>query len=342
MLSVAMKAAQMMQEALEDLCWPNEGARFSGFQFALGVEGEVVSRGHGGAESSEEGSSHMAPRTLFDLASVTKLFTASLASVLHAAGEIDLDSSLGSWCDLQEPMAGLTTRQLLTHTSGLPPWWEEQSTRNSTIQVLKGLMPDDEQKGEIVYSCTGYSLFAVCLEEKFGQGFNELVGERLLEPLGLDAITFNPEETSAIAIAKEPAEEIARGKVHDPRARAMDGVSGNAGLFGNAEDVARFFMEVINPSSKIFNNVARKELFTPTVSGEWDQAIGFRHKDNARLGAAAGFFSHSGFTGTLAMVDPESQTVGVLLTNRLQCESSREEMGEVYRMFAEWVGEKNG
>lgn len=342
MLSVAMKVAQMTQEALEDLCWPNEGARFSGFQFALGVEGNIISRGHGGAESSREDSSRVSPMTLFDLASVTKLFTASLASVLHSAGEINLDSHLGSWCDLPEPLGLLTARELLTHTSGLPPWWEEQNTRKSTIEVLKGLLPDDEQKGEIVYSCTGYSLFAVCLEEKFGQGFNELVGERLLKPLGLDAITFNPAETSAIAIAKEPDEEIARGKVHDPRARAMDGVSGNAGLFGNAEDVARFFMEVINPSSKIFNNVSRKELFSPTVSGEWDQAVGFRHRDHARLGSASRFFSHSGFTGTLAMVDPESQTVGVLLTNRLQCETSREEMGEVYRMFAEWVGEQSG
>ena len=333
----------MIHEVLEDLCWPEPDARFSGFQFSLSVNGEVTRSGFGGTTEAGAGADHITSETVFDLASVTKLFTASLAAVLHAEGEIDLDAPLSSWTSLTGSLGELSTRQLLTHTSGLPPWWEEQDSRAATIAVLKGLVPDQRQVGELVYSCTGYSLFAVCLEERFGVGFDALLRERLLAPIGLDGVVFNPDITStSIAVAKETVEEIAPGLVHDPRARAMAGVSGNAGLFANARNTVKFFSEVINPESALFVAKAKHELFTPTEQGEWDQGIGFRHNDVGRLGAASHFFSHSGFTGTLALVEPESQVVGVLLTNRLQCNTTREEMAVVYQKFAEWVGGQVG
>jgi len=175
----------------------------------------------------------------------------------------------------------------------------------------------------------------VAIEQKYSARFDDLILAHLLEPLGLSPTRYNPDpELFSIADAKSPEESFAFGKVHDPRARAMDGVSGNAGLFSTAAELFSFFSEVLTGKNGIVGEAARKELFTPTVLGEWQQSIGFRHQDSARLGGKAHYFSHTGFTGTLVMVDLETSHVAVLLTNRLQCGTTREQMAVVYNAFA--------
>ena len=321
-------------ELLESLAWPGPDCRFSGFSFAIGDAWETRHLGSGGrvAKGSE---TDVNPDALFDLASVTKLYTATLAAKLHEAGEIDLDSPLSYWSDIAGPLGTKTARSLLTHSSGLAPEWVEKVSREATIESLLSQTPRVEQEGKLVYSCTGYTLFSVALERKYGRKFDDLVSEHLLEPLGLKKTTYNPNPAFfSIADAKSAEEQFPFGLVHDPRARAMDGVSGNAGLFATATDVFSFFSEVVTGRSGVVNDAARRELFTPTVSGEWQQAIGFRHQDSARLGARSNYFSHTGFTGTLVMVDPATSKVAVLLTNRLQCGTTREQMAVVYSSFA--------
>lgn len=321
-------------ELLESLASPSPDCRFSGFSFAIGDASEIRQIGSGGhlAKGSEI---EVTPETLFDLASVTKLYTATLAAKLHASGEIDLDAPISSWSDVSGPLGAKTARSLLTHSSGLAPEWVERDSRSATIESLLSQTPRLEQEGKLVYSCTGYSLFSVALEQRYGRKFDVLISEHLLQPIGLPRTTYNPDTARfLIADAKSPDELIPFGLVHDPRARAMDGVSGNAGLFGTATDVFSFFSEVLTGNRGVVNDAARKELFTPTVTGEWQQSIGFRHQDSARLGARANYFSHTGFTGTLLMVDPDSSKVAVLLTNRLQCGTTREQMAVVYSSFA--------
>lgn len=322
------------KEDLDLNCWPAANSRFAGYQFAQGYGGlltEFESGGFLGVSDSQE----VAAEAVFDLASVTKLYTATLAAKLHAAGEVDLDAPISSWSNVSGLLGQLSARSLLTHSSGLAPEWLEKSSRLATIESLLAQTPDPESEGSLVYSCTGYSLYAVALEQKYSLGFDELVSRHLLEPLGLRNTGFNPDPSAVvIADARSLEETFAYGLVHDPRARAMAGVSGNAGLFATASDVFSFLSEVLTGAKGVVLDRARKELFTPTVSGEWQQGIGFRHEDIARLGANSHYFSHSGFTGTLVMVDPESSHIAVLLTNRLQCGTTREQMAPVYRAFA--------
>jgi CubicO group peptidase (beta-lactamase class C family) len=321
-------------ELLERLAWPKPDCRFSGFSFATGDAWEIQQIGSGG-QIAKGSAMEVTPDTVFDLASVTKLYTATLAAKLHASGEIDLDSPLSNWSDVSGPLGAKTARSLLTHSSGLPPEWAEKGSRSATIESLLSQTPRLEQQGKLVYSCTGYSLFSVALEQRYGRKFDVLVSEHLLQPLGLKSTTFNPNPNQlSIADAKSPEEEFPFGLVHDPRARAMDGVSGNAGLFGTAADVFSFFSEVLTGKIGVVSDAARRELFTPTVTGEWQQSIGVRHQDVARLGERSKYFSHTGFTGTLVMVDPATSKVAVLLTNRLQCGTTREQMAVVYSSFA--------
>ena len=333
----------MIQEVLELHTWPKPQGRFSGYQYTLMHSGQVIETGHGGRLGASAEAAPATPDSVFDLASVTKLYTATLASILHDAGEVDLDAPIGDWVAVGAELSQTTSRELLTHVSGLPPWWEEQSTRASTISKLYELAPSPQQRGELVYSCTGYSMYAMSLEQKYGTTFDQILRARLLDPLGLEETVFSPSgERYEIVTAKEPKEDVPPGKVHDPRARALDGISGNAGLFANSTQVARFLDALAGGDSAVITAGVRRQLFTPSASSEWEQAIGFRFQDVGRLGSASHFFSHSGFTGTLAMTNPETSVSGVLLTNRLQCDTTREQMAEVYVSFSEWVGRHNG
>ncbi len=321
------------QQDLEARLWPAASALFSGFQFANGVDGQIEKSGFGGNLAALQGSPAVTQDTVFDIASLTKLFTATLAAILHDQGRLDLAAPIGSWADLPTELGMLTSRELLTHSSGLPPIWNEGSDRSATISSLHALLPKPEQRGTMVYSCTGYSLFALALEEFLGSRFDGLMSAHILEPLGLKNTGYKPFGTE-IAVSSEPSEPLPSGIVHDPRARALDGVSGNAGLFSNASDLFKFFTELADGAAGVVGDGARAQLFAPVISGEWQQCIGLRYRDSERLGDRDFFYSHTGYTGTLGMVHPESGQVAVLLTNRLQCDTTREQMTDVYRAFA--------
>jgi CubicO group peptidase (beta-lactamase class C family) len=331
------------QKLLNQRLWPAANARYSGYSFAIGqVGGEPAASGFGGHKDAANGSGPITQNTRFDLASITKLYTATLAAVLHADSKIDLFAPLSSWSDLSQELGGLSSAELLTHTSGLPAEWQEQASRQETIEALLQLKPEPSQRGSLLYSCTGYSLFAICVEQLLGKRFDLVLSELVLEPLGLSQTGYLPnDQTLNIASSCGPNENIASGIVHDPRARAMDGVSGNAGLFASAKDVFRFFSEVVSGDKSIVTESARAVLFNPIAKGDWEQSIGFRYLDAERLGANKHFYSHSGFTGTLAMVDPETRQVAVMLTNRLVCETTREELAPIYVEFAESVQLQN-
>ena len=325
----------MAPQFLHEYTSAQHAAKFSGFSFATGQAGHRSEIGFGGRLEPDEASPLVTDHTRFDLASLTKLYTGALAAVMDSAGLIEIDAPLSSWAALPTPLSSLTTAEILTHTSGLPAVWEERDTRAGTIAELLSLIPDPQQKGELVYSCTGYTLFAVCVEQMFSKRFDEILHEYLLGPIGLAETGFLPTAaTNNIAVSCEPSEAFGSGTVHDPRARSMDGVSGNAGLFGTADDVFLFLSELANGHAGVVTEAARAQLFTPRVKGEWEQAIGFRFHDKARVGDTSQHFSHTGFTGTLAMVDPQTQDIKVLLTNRLVCETTRDQMAPIYRAFA--------
>lgn len=321
-----------MDEFLGSRLWPSSAANFSAFQYLVSNGSKTIS-GFAGKDKAEDTGSQINENTLFDLASLTKLYTATLAAILHDSGKVDLDEKISSLSEVPEPLASLTSRELLTHTSGLAPEWEEKENRGKTIESLFSSEINHSQRGTSVYSCTGYSLFSVLLERKFDASFEEILQEKLLGPLALTNTVFNPGEKFRDSVMAEKIEHL--GVVHDPRARAMDGISGNAGLFANASDVGKFLEELINTDSEVISEGVRAELFTPTVTSEWSQAVGFRLGDKTRVGNHPGLFSHTGFTGTLALVNPKSNRVGVLLTNRLSCGTSKQEMAEIYKAFAD-------
>jgi len=108
----------LTEELLNGLTWPRRESRFSGFSSANGVAGADPRLGFGGNIEAKTNCLQVDKRTRFDLASLTKLYTATIAAILHAGGEIDLDSLLSIWMTVSKELGQLTALELLTHSSG--------------------------------------------------------------------------------------------------------------------------------------------------------------------------------------------------------------------------------
>jgi len=213
--------------------------------------------------------------TLFDLASVTKLFTTTAFMRLMEVGRVGLDQALATvlpefsgrrpirpyedplrWGEFVSVSAEedaavdagqITFRQLLTHTSGLPAWRafkdqpDAESARRLALQTTFAYLPGTR----IVYSDVGLILLGMALERLTGCRLDKVIAEQVTEPLGLKHTRFlpiggpRPENVAPTEFCQWRKRRIV-GEVHDESAARLGGVAGHAGLFSTADDVARF------------------------------------------------------------------------------------------------------
>lgn len=283
------------------------------------------------------GKSKVDENTLFDMASVTKAMSCS-PSVLLLAQEGLLDCSIRPLTsffpdrDLKH-LEGITLHHLLTHTSGLPAWKDMYSngqTREQEIDELFALPLANPVGTTYVYSCMGYIMLSVVIEAVTGKRIDEIATKRIFEPLGMENSGYNPKSKPGRNIAATDNCPYRKcqlvGEVHDGNAYALEGVSGNAGLFSTAADVATFCRALLagRESRGVFplNPAVLKRVFTNAVA----ESIGghtwgwFTWPND---GLAAGDFvsrsaiGHTGFTGTCVIIDPEQEAIAILLTNRV-------------------------
>ena len=275
-----------------------------------------------------DGKTPTEPGTLYDLASLTKpLATASTLLKLVEAGEATLSQLASEALGIDEArLPGVTLRHLLTHTSGLPAWTAcyagDATGLDAAVETILGVERVAPET-HYAYSCLGYILLAKILKNLTGKPLDELAYERVFAPLGLASLTFAPDPAwCAPTTAREGAEgEPTRlqGVVHDGNARAIragKGVSGNAGLFGTADDVARFGEAV--RAGRFFGAPTRARLLSPQSTPP-GHTLGFFCLPNPFVpqgellsDSAVG---HSGYTGTLLTLDPTFDLTVVLLTN---------------------------
>ncbi len=267
------------------------------------------------------------PEALYDLASLTKpLATAATLLTLIESGMLTLATPLP---ELLGPRAGhlkdVTVRHLLTHTSGLPGWAAcynlGEGLESAVEAVLREPVMPPGTKYE--YSCLGYVLLAKILQTVTEKSLDALAAERVFSPLGLDSLTFWPDPVRcAPTVAREGAEGSPtrlRGVVHDGNARAIragGGVSGNAGLFGTALDVARFG-EALR-TGIFFGDPARRRIFAPQSDPPGHTLMFFCPPNGyTPMGdlLSERTVGHSGYTGTVLTIDPTFDLTVVLLTN---------------------------
>ena len=277
----------------------------------------------------------MGTDTIFDMASVSKLFTSIVIMQQVEKGRIDLNRTVASY--LPEFAANgkqdVTVRMLLTHTSGLPSWvalWRLYPDKPSRIKATLEIAPQAPPDTRYTYSDLNLITLGVLAEHVSGKSLDELVSDGITEPLGMVDTGYNPPASKLDRIAateyeSAPPRGIVRGSVHDENAWSLGGVAGHAGIFSTASDLAILCQTILNGGRYDRHKILSRESVEAMITNynqkfpNNSHGLGF---ELDQLWYMSGLSSphtagHTGFTGTSLVIDPMSRTFVVLLTNRV-------------------------
>lgn len=278
----------------------------------------------------------MTPNTIFDLASMTKLFTSIAAVQLIEQGKIGLDTSVAQYIPAfaANGKSDITIRNLLTHTSGLPAdpspslcTYANNDQRWAAVYAVKPFAPPNTT---YLYSDMNMMTLGKVIETVTGKTLDQVVAENITQPLGMSDTMFNPPASLKPRIAAEEYQPwtnrgIVWGTVHDENAYCVGGVSGHAGLFSTTHDLSILAQTLLNGGRyghvRILDEDSTRLLFTnqnQAFPGD-SHGLGFEldqrwYMDALNSPVSAG---HTGYTGTDIVLDPLSNSFVILLTNRV-------------------------
>ncbi len=288
----------------------------------------------------------MTPDMIFDMASVTKpVATATSIMLLVERGRLRLLDKVKTYVPdfapyiLEGGLPGEDARlwHLLTHTSGLPPYTDPKEVERlygspcateTLVKHIAGLRKESRPGAEFTYSCLNYITLAQILKTVTGQTLDEFADANIFKPLGMKRTFFvPPAECLDLCVPTQAYDgKPLRGIVHDPLARLQGGVSGNAGLFSTADDLAVFAQMMLDHGAfgkvRLLSPLAVErmvEIFPKArAAGRglgWDLDSDYASVRGDLFGLDS--FGHSGYTGTSIWIDPETRTTVVFLTNRV-------------------------
>ncbi|MBC7410579.1 MAG: serine hydrolase [Arcicella sp.] len=191
------------------------------------------------------------------------------------------------------------------------------------------------EKKEYVYSDLSYYLYPQIIPRLTGKDFPTFLSDTFYKPLGANTLTYLPREKFPLSkIVPTEYDSLYRktlihGRVHDEGASMLGGISGHAGLFGTAQDLAKLMQMYLQKGF-----YGGKRFINESTLNEWTsypfptevnsrRGVGFDKPDRKKAGisaapsASASSFGHSGYTGTYTWVDPDNQLVYVFLCNRV-------------------------
>jgi len=312
-----------------------EKGNFPGSVVLVGKQGDILywqAFGHKAIEPCEE---PIDRNTVFDLASMTKpIATAASIMILRDRKAIELDDYVGAYLPA---FAGngkeeVRIKHLLNHTSGLPAYMSAAKLKEQfgspspekVIEKICGLEAVSKPGEEFRYSCLGYITLAKIVETVSGKSIDDFSRENIFAPLGMNNTAYNPPDSwkKDVAAAQIVDQQLIRGTVHDPLAKLMGGISGNAGLFSNAYDLSIYCRMLLNEGIWNGTRVLSPEAVTMlTTAQAYGRAYGF--DVNSSYSSVKGSyapekaFCHTGYTGTSIVCDPASKAFVIILNNRV-------------------------
>ena len=200
------------------------------------------------------------------------------------------------------------------------------------------------EKKEYVYSDLGYYLLKEIIEKITGENLNDYVDQNFYKKIGMENLGFLPKNnlaTERIIPTEKDYEfrsQLLKGDVHDMGAAMLGGVGGHAGLFSNANDLAKIMQMYLNKGSYAGENYLSKEVVKEFTSCQFclddnRRGIGFDKPalENQEGGPTCRCvsrlsFGHTGFTGTLAWADPETGIIFIFLSNRIHPDATNKKL----------------
>jgi CubicO group peptidase (beta-lactamase class C family) len=269
--------------------------------------------------------------TIYDLASLTKaVATTSAVLLLAQDGRIALDDPVQRWLPEFEGRwkDRVTWRQLLTHTSGLPPAAKLRGRAPSQrlYSVLNTSLDEPPGTG-VQYSDVSFIVLWTAAQRVAGEPLPQFLERRVWRPLGMKSTAFWPGEacTNCAPTLLLKSGEPYRGKPSDPTAHKLGMPTGNAGLFSTAHDLARFTAMIANGGEldgvRIFRPDFIHELFVQQPGAGhrtlgWQAFCPTEHPTQQQACARPIAYGHTGWTGTSLWVDPARGVWAVILSNR--------------------------
>ena len=338
------RAFAIVREAIERQAFP-------GAALAIAHHGALVASYAFGRFTYDEAASQVLPETVFDLASLTKVIaTSTAAMILHERRGLELEApvaeSLSEFVSLSPPhqrprREAVTVRMLLAHSSGLPAYeklYEFAENRNELLRaaITTRLVADPGTRAD--YSDIGFILLGEIIERIAGEPLDEFAQREVFDPLGLHRTWFVPPLDSRPLIP--PTEEdrtfrkrVIQGEVHDENAWVMGGVSGHAGVFASATDMAIFAecmlkggAPLVKPETVALFTLRENEPRGTSRALGWDTPS---HPSSSGTRFSPSSFGHLGFTGTSLWIDPKRQLSVTFLTNRTWPDRSTQKIREV-------------
>ncbi|MDX1901232.1 MAG: serine hydrolase domain-containing protein [Gammaproteobacteria bacterium] len=271
---------------------------------------------------------------IFDLASLTKVIATTTAIMqLVEQGRLELDAPVAEYWPAfaTHGKANITIRELLTHTSGLQA--DVSNSENNILQKVVQLTPQYTPGTRYLYSDLGFIVLGELVRIISGEPLDVYATKNIFMPLGMHNTFFNPPLRLQKRIAPTDLEDgkLYWGTVQDPLARAMGGVSGHAGLFSTATDLARFTQMMLSDgkisfaskksSSWILSPLTILKMTTSQTPSSVTEAHGLGWDIDSRFSSRGILlptqsYGHTGWTGTSIWLDPATQTAIIFLTSR--------------------------
>jgi uncharacterized protein YbbC (DUF1343 family) len=306
-----------------------------GAVLVVGHDGRVVYRKAYGSRAIEPRREAMTLDTVFDCASLTKVVATTTAIMqLWEQGKFRMNDPVAKYLPefAQNGKQDITIRQLLVHYSGLGPdldltkAWEGKET---AYRLAFEGAPERAPGAAFVYSDINFVALGALVERLSGEPLDEYAAKHIFGPLGMKETRLGSPHLWEPRIAPTriaPTEEdenhrLLRGVVHDPTARRMGGVAGDAGIFSTADDLAIFAQALLDGGRGVLTPATIAKMTAPQQPVNGTTLRGFGWDIDSPLSSnrgellPVGGYGHTGFTGTSLWIDPATKTYIVLLTN---------------------------
>ena len=339
-------AFSVIEKAISDRAFP-------GATIAVGYRGRVSLHSFGRL-SYDDAAPATKIDTMYDIASLTKVVvTTTLVEKLveeDFASPLNLDAPidryLPEWDNGPQPQwrRKVTVRNLMTHTSGLPPfkeYWRTSTSKQETISRIFIEPLEYEPGTKVVYSDLGIILLAEIIQRLTGRPLNELAGEYIFDPLRMQHSLYLPPkklwpEIAPTEIDNQLRHHLVQGEVHDENAFVIGGVSGHAGVFSTSPDLAAFSQMLLNGGIYAHQRILKRstiaEFTVPQALANNTRTLGWVVPTEGSSSGhyfSAHSYGHTGFTGTTIWIDPDRQLFVVLLTNRVNPTRENHKIAEV-------------
>ncbi len=322
---------------------------FPGAQLIIGTPDKIILEKNFGKYTYDSDAPDVTSSSIYDLASVTKVIATTTAIMqLYDNGKLNINDNV--WLHIPEfannGKEDIKITNLLLHNSGLKAWvpfYKTLTTRQQVLDEIYNMTPDYKTGTKFVYSDLNAVLLGLIVEKISGMSLDEYCRINIFEPLGMRSTTYLPKDNlKKLAVPTENdsywRNRLLQGEVHDETAAILNGVSGNAGLFSNANDLY-LFMKMMLEKGKYYNPYSRglkeEKFANADVIGffinKWETAaynnsrgLGWDTKPEPtsyRTPCGEKFsnnsFGHTGYTGTSVWADADKNLIVIFLTNRV-------------------------